>query len=289
MIIGFIGLGKMGTPIALNLLEGGVDLRVYNRSKPKLEPLILKGAKAVNQPKDLFNETNLVFSMLANDEALIDVTLGDGGLLETIQPGGIHVSLSTVSPETIKKLAERHHEKKATLLTATVFGRPDAAEKKQLWVCLAGESQAKQIAEPYLKMIGQKIYDFGVHPETANMVKISGNFLILSVIEMLSEAFSVVKENGGRPEEFLALMTETIFPSPVFKNYGKIINQEEFIPAGFQMKLGLKDLSLFLGLAEKSGLDLSFAKALRERLEKGIKNGLEDLDWSAISLFSQKP
>lgn len=288
MIIGFIGLGKMGTPIALNLLEGGVDLRVYNRSKSKLEPLIQKGAKAVNQPKDLFHETNLVFSMLANDEALIDVTLGDGGLLETIQPGGIHVSLSTVSPETIKKLAERHHEKKATLLTATVFGRPDAAEKKQLWVCLAGDRDAKQKVEPFLKMIGQKIYDFGVHPETANMVKVSGNFLILSVIEMLSEAFSVVKENGGKPEEFLALMTETIFPSPVFKNYGKIINHEEFTPAGFQMKLGLKDLSLFLEMAEKSGLDLSFAKALKARLEKGIKNGLEELDWSAISLFSQK-
>lgn len=153
---------------------------------------------------------------------------------------------------------------------------------------MAGDEESKKQVKPYLEMIGQKVYDFGPHPESANFVKISGNFMIASVIEILSEAFAVMKKNGISKEHFLTLMTETIFPSPVFKTYGKIIAEQRFTPPGFKMTLGLKDLNLFLSASKEFSLDLAFANVLKERFIASINNGHEDLDWSAISLLSEE-
>jgi 3-hydroxyisobutyrate dehydrogenase-like beta-hydroxyacid dehydrogenase len=286
--ISFIGLGNMGTPMALNLLKHGLKLSVYNRTRAKAEPLIKAGAQLLEKPSEAFKNSSLVFSMLANDEALSEITEGLDGLLESAHEGCIHVSLSTVAPDTIKRLADQHKKKGAQLITAPVFGRPDVAKRQELWICMAGDEDAKKRVRPFLEMMGKKVYDFGTTPETANFVKISGNFMIVSVIEMLSEAFAVVKNNGINPEQFLSLMTETLFPSPVFQTYGKIISQQAFNPPGFKMKLGLKDLNLFLSSSEELSLDLPLAHVLRERFLTSIKNGHEDLDWSAISLLSQE-
>lgn len=286
--ISFIGLGNMGASMALNLLKHGLKLSVFNRTREKAEPLIKAGAKFLEKPSEAFKNSSIVFSMLANDEALSEITEGANGLLESAHKGCIHVSLSTVAPDTIKRLADKHKMKGAQLITVPVFGRPDAAKRQELWICMAGDEDAKKQVRPFLQMLGKKIYDFGPNPETASFVKISGNFMILSVIEMLSEAFAVVKKNGINPEQFLSLMTETLFPSPVFQTYGKIISQQEFSPPGFKMTLGLKDLNLFLSSSKEFSLDLPLAHALRERLLTSIENGYEDLDWSAISLLSEE-
>lgn len=137
--ISFIGLGNMGTPMALNLLKNGVELSVYNRTRANLEPLIKAGAKVLEKPKDAFKDSSIVFSMLANDEALNAITEGVDGLLSTAHEGCIHVSLSTVSPDNVKRLASKHEEKEARLIVATVFGRPEAAARKELYICLAGK------------------------------------------------------------------------------------------------------------------------------------------------------
>lgn len=284
----FIGLGNMGVPMAFNLLKGGVELSIYNRTREKAEPLIKAGAKFLEKPGDAFKESPIVFSMLTNDEALVEVTEGKGGILEGAGKGCLHISLSTVAPDTIKKLMVKHHDKHAELITATVFGRPDVAERGELWICVAGNEEAKKQAAPFLQMMGKKIYDFGTSPEMANVVKISGNFMILSVIEMLGEAFALVKKNGIDPEQFISFMTDSLFPSPVYRTYGKIISQEEFTPPGFKMNLGLKDLNLFLSASEKFSLDLPFAKILEEQMLTSLEKGREGMDWSAISLLPQE-
>jgi 3-hydroxyisobutyrate dehydrogenase-like beta-hydroxyacid dehydrogenase len=286
--VSFIGLGQMGTPIALNLLKHGIELSVYNRTKEKVEPLIEAGAKVLEKPSDAFNYSSIVFSMVANDDALHAITEGSEGLLTNAHQGCIHVSLSTVSPETIEKLTLKHQEKEAHLISATVFGRPDVAARQALWICMAGNEEAKKQVEPFLHMIGQKIQDFGPDAQSANIVKISGNFLILSVIEMLSEAFALLEKNGINPELFLSFMTETLFPSPVFRTYGKIIANQTFSPPGFKMLLGIKDLNLFLSSSEKVFLNPLFANMLKDRFLESIEKGREDLDWSAISLLSQQ-
>lgn len=281
--ISFIGLGSMGTPMAMNLLKHGVVLSVSNRTKEKAKPLIDAGASFLENPSDAFKKASIVFSMLANDEALIEVT---ESLLKNAKKGCIHVSLSTVAPDTIKKLAEQHKMKDATLISAPVFGRPEVAEKQELWICTAGQEEAKEKIRPFLLMIGKKLYDFGPLPESANLVKVSGNFMILSTIQAISETFAALKQNGIDPEQFLSLMTDSLFPSPVYKTYGKIISDQKFIPAGFKMTLGLKDLNLFLATAKN--LDLPLANVLKERFLTGIGKGQGDLDWSAISLLSEE-
>src|SRR5436305_1966809 len=136
--VSFIGLGNMGTPMALNLLKHGLKVSVFNRTKEKAEPLIKKGAQFLEKPNEAFKKSRFVFSMLANDDALKEITEGKGGLLESAHNGCIHVSLSTVAPDTIKQLAEKHKMKEAQLIAAPVFGRPEAAARQELWICMAG-------------------------------------------------------------------------------------------------------------------------------------------------------
>ncbi len=279
----FIGLGSMGSPMALNLLKQGVELAVYNRSQDKTTPLVKAGAKLLKNPNDAFKHAPIVFSMVANDQALQDIT---NGLLEGAYPGCIHVSSSTVAPTTTHTIMEKHQEKGVKLIAAPVFGRPDAAARQELLICTAGDESAKKQVEPYLNMLGKYIYYFGDKPEAANAVKITGNFMILSVIEMLSEAFAFAEKSGLKPEQVYQFFTETLFPSPVFINYGKIILQKKFSPAGFKLNLGLKDLNLFLNTAKSLHVFSPLAQVLQKQLLTSIDKKREDMDWSAISLLA---
>lgn len=282
----FIGLGNMGSSMAFNLLKQGVDLGVYNRSKEKAAPLVEAGAKLLDHPSDAFKHAPMVFSMLANDQALESITEDSNGLLESAYPGCIHVSSSTVAPATTHKLKLKHEEKGVHFVAAPVFGRPDAAARQELWICMAGNKDAKKKVEPLLNMMGKKVYDFGDKPEAVNAVKLAGNFMILSVIEMLSEAFAFVQKNDVNPEQLHAFLTETLFPSPVFINYGKIILQKKFSPAGFKLALGLKDLNLFLNTAQSLHLSSPIAQELQKQLLISLDKGREEMDWSAISLLA---
>jgi 3-hydroxyisobutyrate dehydrogenase-like beta-hydroxyacid dehydrogenase len=284
----FIGLGSMGSPMAFNLLKQGVELGVYNRSKEKAIPLVEAGAKLLNHPSDGFKHAPIVFSMVANDQALEAITESADGLLESAHPGCIHVSSSTVAPATTHKLMLKHKEKSVLFVSAPVFGRPDAAARQELWICMAGDEAAKKKAQPLLSMMGKKIYDFGNEPEAANAVKLAGNFMILSVIEMLSEAFAFVQKNGVKPEPLHTFLTETLFPSPVFQNYGKLIMQQKFSPAGFKLALGSKDINLFLNTAKSLQLPSPFAQELHKLLLTSLDKGREEMDWSAISLLSME-
>jgi 3-hydroxyisobutyrate dehydrogenase-like beta-hydroxyacid dehydrogenase len=284
----FLGLGHMGMPMAFNLLKNGVDLAAWNRSKEKASPLIEADAKLLEHPCDAFAHAPIVFSMVANDQALYAITEAANGLLESAKPGCIHVSLSTVSPETTRKLTALHNQKGADFLSAPVFGRPDVAAKGALWVCIAGKKEAKIEASPFLKMFGKSIHDFGSIPEAANHVKLTGNFLILSVIELLSEAFAYGEKQGIDPKDLYTLFTETLFPSPVFITYGKLILEQTFSPPGFQLPLGLKDLNLFLHSAEAANIPSPLANLLHDRLITSLAKGRDHLDWSAISLISRE-
>ncbi len=280
----FLGLGNMGTPIALNLLKNHVELFVYNRSKEKAIEVIAKGAQVLNSPQEAFENAPVVFSMVSDDHALKAITLGDKGLLAKAREGCIHVSMSTVSPKLSQELAEKHREKGAFYVAAPVFGRPEVAAAGKLWICVAGDPTAKKHIEPLLSYVGQKVQDFGENPESANVVKLAGNFLILTVVEALAEAFSVAKKSDIDLTAVHFFLTETLFPSPVFKTYGQLIISQKFEPAGLKMHLGLKDIDLFLRAAESLHIPLPLAGLLHDRLLTGLANHRGELDWSALSL-----
>jgi 3-hydroxyisobutyrate dehydrogenase-like beta-hydroxyacid dehydrogenase len=285
--VAFIGLGSMGTPMAMNLLKGGVSLFVYNRTPEKASALVKQGAKQLAAASEAFQKANIVITMLANDKALEDVTIGQNGLLDSMKPGCIHISMSTVAPDTNRKLEKLHSAKGAHFIAAPVFGRPDVAAQAKLWICVSGIQDAKKQVEPILQLLGQRIEDFGEEVGSANVVKLAGNFLILSAIEAMGEAFNLGEKNGISREQMASFYSETFMASPVYRTYGKIIATKAFEPAGFKLVLGLKDISLAKNTAEASKVGMPLANLLQTHMLESISEGRGDMDWSAISLAAK--
>ncbi len=222
--------------------------------------------------------------MLANDQALEAVTIGETGLLTSIGSDGVHLSMSTVSPATSKKLAEQHDRHGSHYLAAPVFGRPDAAASRKLRIVLSGKAAAKERVKPVLEHLGQDIFDFGDVAESANVVKLAGNFLIISAIEAMAEAFTLAEKNGVDREQIAQLFGQTLFACPIYQNYGRMIAQQQYEPAGFKLSLGLKDVTLALQTAKESQMPMPLASLLHDRLQLAVEKGKGDLDWTGLAL-----
>ena len=282
-MIGFIGLGNMGQAMASSLLKAGYTLTVYNRTLSKAEALTAKGARLAHQPSETVTKGGIVISMVANDQALEEIVMSPG-FLECLGPGGIHLSMSTVSPETSRKLAQLHAQHGSISLAAPVFGRPEAAAAQKLWICLAGPQLARERVQPVLKALGQGIFDFGEDPGAANIVKLCGNFLILSAMEAMAEALALAEKGGIDRSAVIDMLTHTLFSAPIYQIYAKMIAEKRHTPAGFRQTLGLKDLNLVRDVAEHTTMPMPFASLLHDRLLAGIAKGRGDMDWSALSL-----
>lgn len=282
-IIGFIGLGHMGRAMASNLLKAGYKLRVYNRDARKAEPLVAEGAQLVKHPGEAVEPEGIVITMVADDAALEDVTPGPDGILEHLGPGGIHISMSTVSPATAERMTNLHAQYGATYVAAPVFGRPDAAAAGKLWICVAGAPAAKQRILPILQALGQGIFDFGERPRDANVVKISGNFLIGSALEAMSEALTLAEKNGLDRNMVMNMFGQTLFACPIYQNYGKLIAEKRYTPVGFAMRLALKDLNLALDNGEEVKMPMPFANIVHNRFLSGVAKGRGDADWTELA------
>jgi len=281
--IGFVGLGNMGHAIAENILKAGYDTHVYNRDGSKAKALVAAGAKQGMRPADVVEPGGVVMTMVAHDAALEDVTLGPDGILARLGPGGVHISMSTVSPATARKMTELHEQEGCTYIAAPVFGRPDAAAARRLWVCCAGATEAKERVQPLLKATGQGIFDFGDDPAMANVVKLCGNFLVVSAMEALAEALTLAEKHGIDRSAVAQFLTQTAFACPIYQNYGRMIAEKRYTPAGFQMVLGLKDVNLMLDTAEQAKMPLPLANLVHDHLLSGIAKGRGELDWSALA------
>jgi 3-hydroxyisobutyrate dehydrogenase-like beta-hydroxyacid dehydrogenase len=284
--IAFIGLGAMGSPMARNLLAAGYAVTVFNRTSGRAGELIAQGASLADSPAASVAPGGIAVSMLANDAALEAVTLGPAGLAGRLGPGGLHISMSTVSPETSRALAQAHAAQGSQLLVAPVFGRPEAAAAKKLWVCVSGADDAKARARPVLQALGQGIHDFGGEIGAANVVKLSGNFLILAAVEALAEALAFAEKNGVARDALAGFLGETILSCPIYQNYGRILAQRAYEPAGFKLELGMKDVRLVRGVAEDAQIPMPLADLLHARLLAALAKGRGQMDWTAIELSS---
>lgn len=282
--IAFLGLGSMGTPMAKNLVAAGYRVHVYNRSLEKGQPLVELGAELARTPAGAVTTGGIVFSMLANDQAVEEVVLGDHGILSQLGTDGIHVSMSTIAPATAQKLAEQHQQHGSHYIAAPVFGRPEAAAAAKLWVCTSGNAAAKTRIEPMLKAMGQGIFDFGEEVGAANIVKLSGNFLIMSAIEAMAEAFTLAEKNGIDRTKIAELFGQTLFACPIYQNYGRMVAQQQYEPAGFKLSLGLKDVTLALQVAQANQVPMPLANLVQNRLLTSVAKGRADLDWTGFAL-----
>ena len=287
MKVGFVGLGHMGSGMAASLLKAGHEVIVYNRTRAKAEPLIAQGARAVASIADACRE-GAVVTMLANDNAVEGVALGKGGIIDSLPKGGIHISSSTISVALSEALAKVHAKAGQRFVAAPVFGRPDVAAAGQLFVIAAGSADAIAAATPLFDAIGQKTFVVSETPKAANLVKLSGNFLIAVVIESLGEAMALVGKGGVGRHQYLDILTSTLFNAPIYKTYGALIADKKFSPAGFAAPLGQKDIRLTLAAAEELCVPLPLASLLRDRFLTLMAHGGDELDWSAIGGLAAK-
>lgn len=280
--VAFFGLGQMGQSMALRLVEGGYHLNVYNRTRKKAEPLVEKGAQLFEDPAAAVSNAKVLITMLSDDNAVKAVTNEE--VMQGLGDGGIHLSMSTISPKAAEELTRSHAEQGNYYLACPVFGRPDAARAGNLWLCLAGDESAKDRVRPILEVMGQGIRDFGPNPPAANVAKLAGNFLIASAIEAMAEAFCLAEKNGVDPGQVHALLSQTLFGCPIYQNYGRSILEQNYSPPGFSLALGGKDMRLVRDTARNSEVSMPLASLLEDRFLRSLAKNRGDMDWTAISL-----
>jgi 3-hydroxyisobutyrate dehydrogenase-like beta-hydroxyacid dehydrogenase len=287
MEVGFIGLGNMGAPMARNLLKAGHRVTVYNRTRSKAETLAREGAKVADRVTDACRGDVLI-TMLSDDAAVEAVVFGDGAALSALHHNAIHISMSTISVALSDRLADVHGNAGQGYAAAPVFGRPEAAATAKLFIIAAGTDATLRRCQPLFDAMGQQTFVIGAKPSDANIVKLTGNFLIASVLESLGEAFALVRKAGIDPHRYLDILTSTLFSAPVYRTYGAIIAEQQNPANGFKMSLGLKDLRLALAAADARVVPMPVASLVRDHFVEAVAQGEGDADWSGLARIAAR-
>ena len=281
MEVALIGLGKMGSGIARSLLRAGHRVTVYNRTQSRAEALRADGAIVAASVAEACR-SELVFTIVADDPALEGFVFGQGGILASLPRDAAHISLSTISVALSDRLTAEHAKAGQGYLAAPVFGRPEAAEAGRLAIVVGGSAALVQKCGPLFEAMGPKLFVVGERPSMANVVKLSGNFLIATVLESLSEALAFARKSGVDAGALMEFLTATLFNAPVYKVYGELIVQGKHEPAGFALPLGLKDVRLVLQAAEAANVPMPIASVVRDRFITAMARGNQDKDWSVL-------
>ena len=287
MRIAFLGLGRMGDPMARRL-AGAFELTVFNRDMARARPFEALGARVAASVREAAAGADLAVTMLADDGAEEAITFGPGGLLEALAPEAIHVSMSTIGIAASARMGEAHAEAGQGFVAAPVFGRPPAAASGQLWILAAGPDDQVARCQPLFQLLGQGVFPLGGRASTAHAMKLAGNGLLVTAVEALSEAFAFGEKAGVAPETTLKILNTALLKSPLADAYGGAVVRGDFEPAGFALRLGLKDVSLALRAAEAYQAPLPIASLLRDRLLSAVAKGYGDQDLAALSRISRE-
>lgn len=288
MKLGFLGLGQMGVGIAGNLLKAGHEVHVWNRSPGKAEPLLAKGAVLAATPRAAAEGADAVFTMVADDAALAAVMEGEDGLLAGLAEGALHISQSTVSVAAADRAAALHAGRGQRFVSAPVFGRPAVAEAGQLWIVASGPAADIDAAQPLFEAIGRTVFRVGDAPSAANLVKLAGNFMIMSTVEAYGEAMALAERGGVAREKALEVFAGTIFDGTIHKIYGPMIAEQRYRPAGFAAPLGLKDMRLAGEAAATLGQPMPLLDLLKVHLTETVATEGEDVDVTALAATIKK-
>jgi len=284
--IAFFGAGNMGAPMALNLLRAGHEVRVFNRTRARVEALAQAGAFVAESATDAVEGADAAITMLANDQAVRNMMFASvppkGAPIDVLRKGAIHMGTSTISVALSKELAREHGARGHAYVAAPVLGRPDAAAEKRLWVMAAGAREDIEHCRPLIDAIGRGVSIMGDQPWQANLTKIAANFMLASMLEAMGEAAALIRKSGMDPHAFVEVLN-ALFNSPVYANYGRIIADRRFEPAGFRLALGLKDVGLALEAGQDAAVPLPLGSLIRDHYLSAIAHGLQDADWSALA------
>jgi 3-hydroxyisobutyrate dehydrogenase-like beta-hydroxyacid dehydrogenase len=286
MKIAFLGLGRMGTPIARCLMKGGQELTVWNRTAARTEPLVKEGARVAQTALAAVAGAEVVFTMVIDDAALEALLVKDG-VLDRLHKGAIHVSLSTLSVELSRKLTEEHRKRGQHFVAAPVFGRPHVAETGKLWIAAGGAQGALETVRPLLERFSRGITVVSENPWSAHALKLGGNFLITAMIASLTESFVFAEAMGLDASVFLDTVNKALFQSPFYEMYGKIMLTPPDRP-GATMAVGEKDMRLFRDAADAGDVKTPLADVFLATFHRAFEVGMKDADWAAGYLQLQR-
>jgi len=281
--IGVVGLGRMGHAFATNLVTAGYRVAVFDRNPDKANACL--GAEAMPDLAGLAG-CDAILSSLPDDAALAAVTLSNPGLVGVMKPGAVHISMSTVSPEISRRLAETHEAQGQAYVAAPILGNPDLARAQKLFVLTAGRQDVLDRVKPILETLGQRIFIMGDDPSSANLMKLAANVLTATTLEGMGEVLALLRKGGVDQRLAFDVLTNSLFDSKVHRTYGGKIVDERFRPAGMVVPLAVKDVRLALAEAERSSVPMPFASLVRDRLVSVVARGWGDMDWSALGLLA---
>jgi 3-hydroxyisobutyrate dehydrogenase-like beta-hydroxyacid dehydrogenase len=287
--IGFVGLGRMGTAMAANLVAVGRPVIVHVRHPERIDELAARGLRPTTDIADLF-DCDFVISMLPDDDAVLDVAFGRAevggeGFVAGLRRGAIHLSMSTIGTGTASHLAREHARHGQGYVAAPVFGNPDAATARQLFIVAAGAPADIERCRPLIDKLGQQTFIVGVDPAHANLIKLLGNMMMATTLEMLGETIALFRKRGLDPKLFVEILTSTMFGGRAHRLYGHKIVAQRYA-AGLALPLALKDVRLTLAEAEDAAVPMPSVSVVRDRLVIGIARGHVDLDWTALGLIA---
>lgn len=280
MKIAFLGTGLMGSAIVPLLLKRGHELTVWNRTKSRVAPLVKLGATAADSPAKAVKQSEVIFSMLMDDQGMEELIFGSYGVIDALPEGAIHVSLSTISVELSQRLTVEHATRKRGFLAAPVFGRPNIAAEGRLWIVTAGKQDALEKVQPLLASFSRGITVVGDKPYKAHALKIGGNFLITAMIASLSEGFVYAESQSIDPALYIEAVNAALFQSPFYAAYGKVMLHPPETP-GATIALGQKDMRLFREAAAATNTRTPLADHFQQQLNQAGEAGLRDHDWAA--------
>jgi 3-hydroxyisobutyrate dehydrogenase-like beta-hydroxyacid dehydrogenase len=276
--VGFVGLGGMGLAMATNLLEAGFKLRVYNRTADKGRPLLQRGATLAYSPEETALPGGIVVTMVSDDAAVEEVTLGANGFLDRLGDG-VHLSMSTIAPRTAKRLADASRQRGGRYVASPVFGKPEVAARGELWAVTSGDQGARARVRPIQEVLSRRVFDFGDDTAAANVVKLAGNFLLGAAVEAMAEAFTLAQKHGLSRRQVHDFFTRTLFDCSVYRGYGELVASERYQPVGARPSLIRKDYALILQAAEEGLVPMPLAALIHERLTATVAKGRDDADW----------
>lgn len=287
MRIGFAGLGSMGLPMAVNLVRAGHQVTAWNRTASRGEAVREAGGRVAGSAAEAAAEAEVLVTMLADDEAVEGVVFGEEaapeGILHALPRGAVHASASTISVALSRRLAQAHGEAGQAYVAMPVFGRPQAAEARKLTVVAAGPAAARARCRPVFEAVGQAAHELGDDASAANVVKLAGNFLIAAMMEGVAEAYALARKSGIEAARFLEIVNGGLIRSPLYESYGALMAEERFEPAGFKLRLGLKDIRLALAAADAAAVPMPLASLAHDHLLSAQAHGWGEKDWTVLA------
>jgi 3-hydroxyisobutyrate dehydrogenase-like beta-hydroxyacid dehydrogenase len=263
-------------------------LTVYNRTRSRAEEFQLLAEKVADSPGKAASDAEALITILADDRAVEEVLFSPGNALQALPAGAVHICMATISVDMSRRLAEAHRERGQHYIAAPVFGRPDAAAAAKLFVVAAGPAEQIARCQPLFDAVGQKTFFGGDDAPAANVIKLTGNFLITTVIESLAEGCALVRKFGIDPNAFMEILTGSLFAAPIYRNYGGMIAAGKFEPGGFKLRLGLKDNRLLIAAAEEVAVPMPMASLVHDRLVDALAQGMGEEDWAAIACIAYR-